>query len=320
MLKAGFIGAGGRGQSAHYPTVYRLADQVEMAAVCEFDEERLDQIVEKYGFEKTYADHYVLLDEIDPDMVYCVMNEKWLLQPALDCINAGKHLFIEKPPGANSDETRAILEAAEKNKVWVQVGLQRRYTAVNREAIRLVNAKGPVSLATTTFNKQLPQRDDEFTTTLWNDLVHIVDLLRYMAGGEPTEVTAYQDKFGGEGFDHYTALIRFDNDATGVMMGNRASGGRVIGSELHGVGIGCYMKIPAEITILEDNQSRTLGGWEIDSVDEKDVPRYEGLLHMHEDFIDCVNDDRQPGADIRDVIHSIELVDKIEATEIMEKK
>ena len=141
-----------------------------------------------------------------------------------------------------------------------------------------------------------------------------------MAGGEPTEVTAYQDKFGGEGFDHYTALIRFDNDATGVMMGNRASGGRVIGSELHGVGIGCYMKIPAEITILEDNQSRTLGGWEIDSVDEKDVPRYEGLLHMHEDFIDCVNDDRQPGADIRDVIHSIELVDKIEATEIMEKK
>lgn len=177
-----------------------------------------------------------------------------------------------------------------------------------------------MSLATTTFNKQLPQRDDEFTTTLWNDLVHIVDLLRYMAGGGATEVTAYQDKFGGEGFDHYTALIRFDNDATGVMMGNRASGGRVIGSELHGVGIGCYMKIPAEITILEDNQSRTLGGWEIDSVDEEDVPRYEGLLHMYEDFIDYINDDRQPGADIRDVIHSIDIVDKIEAAEIMEKK
>ena len=86
--------------------------------------------------------------------------------------------------------------------------------------MRLVAAKGPVSLATTTFNKQLPQRADEFTTTLWNDLVHIVDLLRYMAGGEPVEVTAYQDKFGGEGFDHYTALVRFDNRATGVMFGN----------------------------------------------------------------------------------------------------
>ena len=75
-----------------------------MAAVCELDEERLGQVVEKYGFEKTYADHRVLLDEIDPDIVYCVMNEKWLLQPVLDCINAGKHLFIEKPPGAETSE------------------------------------------------------------------------------------------------------------------------------------------------------------------------------------------------------------------------
>ncbi|MEE3258887.1 MAG: Gfo/Idh/MocA family oxidoreductase [Candidatus Latescibacterota bacterium] len=320
MLKAGFIGAGGRGQSAHYPSVHRLADQVEMAAVCELDEERLQQVVEKYDFQHTFTDHRALLDEIDPDIVYCVMNEKWLLQPVLDCIAAGKHLFIEKPPGAHSDETRQILEAAEKHKAWVMVGLQRRFTAVTREAMRLVAAKGPVSLATTTFNKQLPQRADEFTTTLWNDLVHIVDLLRYMAGGEPTEVTAYQDKFGGEGFDHYTALVRFDNNATGVMFGNRASGGRVIRSELHGVGVGCYIKIPEEIEIHEDNQTRTLGGWEIDGVDKDDVPRYEGLLHMHEHFIDCVNNKTQPLTDIRDVIHSIGLVDQIEAAEIMEAK
>lgn len=320
MLKAGFIGAGGRGQQAHYPSAHRLSDQVEMAAVCELDDERLHQVVEKYGFERTYKDHRTLLDEIDPDVVYCIMNEKWLLQPVLDCIAAGKHLFIEKPPGANSDETRQILEAAEKHKVWVMVGLQRRFTAVNREAIRLVNAKGPVSLATTTFNKQLFSDGKEFTTTLWNDLVHVVDLLRYMAGGEPTEVTAYQDKFGGEGFSHYTAMVRFDNDATGVMFGNRASGGRVIRSELHGVGVGCYMDIPASIEIHEDNQMRTLGGWEIDGVDKDDVPAYEGLLHMHEHFIDCVNTDTRPLTDIRDVIHSIGLVDQIEAAEILEKK
>ena len=88
----------------------------------------------------------------------------------------------------------------------------------------------------------------------------------------------------------------------------------------HSVGVGCYIKIPEEIEIHEDNQTRTLGGWEIDGVDKDDVPRYEGLLHMHEDFIDCVNNDRQPIADIRDVIHSIDLVDKIEAAEIMERR
>ena len=320
MLKAGFIGAGGRAQSAHYPSVQRLADRVQMAAVCELDEQRLAQVAEKYGFTHTYRDHRALLDEIDPDLVYCVMNEQWLLRPALDCIEAGKHLFIEKPPGANSDETRAILAAAEHRGVWVMVGLQRRYATVTREAMRLVAAKGPVSLATTTFNKQLPQRGDEFTTTLWNDLIHIVDLLRYMAGGEPVEVTAYQDQFGGAGFDHYTALVRFDNRATGVMLGNRASGGRVLRSDLHGVGIGCYMKIPGEIEIHEDNQVRTLGGWEIDGVPPDDAPCYEGVLTMHEHFVDCVVENRPPITDIRDVIHSVALVDQIEAAEIAAAK
>ena len=37
MLKAGFIGAGGRSQGAHYPNVNRL-DNVEMVAACELDE------------------------------------------------------------------------------------------------------------------------------------------------------------------------------------------------------------------------------------------------------------------------------------------
>ena len=39
MLKAGFIGAGGRSQGAHYPNVNRLEDDVEMLAACELDAE-----------------------------------------------------------------------------------------------------------------------------------------------------------------------------------------------------------------------------------------------------------------------------------------
>ena len=312
MLKAGFIGAGPRAMSAHYPSVYRL-DEVERVAVCELDQSKLETAAAKYSIPSIFTDHGKMLDSVDVDIVYCVMNEKWLLQPALDCLKAGKHLFIEKPPGADSEETRQLLAAAEANDVYVMVGLQRRFAAVTREAVRRVADKGPVSLATTTFNKQQLGGDGkEFSTTLWNDVVHIVDLLRYMAGGEASEVTAYRDCFGGESRNHYTALIRFDNGSTGVVFGNRASGGRVLRSELHGVGIGCYMKIPEEIEILEDNKSRVLRGWEVDDVDEKDVPRYEGTLTMHEHFVDCVVNGKTPLTDLRDVIHSIDLVDRIE--------
>jgi predicted dehydrogenase len=241
------------------------------------------------------------------------MNEKWVLQPALDCLNAGKHIFIEKPPGATSDETQQMLDAAIANNVYGMVGFQRRYTAVTREAMRRVAAKGPVSLVTTTFNKQILGGDGkEFTTTLWNDVCHVVDLLRYMAGGEPVEVTAYRDKFGSQSRNCYTALVRFDNNATGVVFGDRASGGRVLRSELHGVGIGCYMKIPEEIEIHEDNKRHVMGGWEVDGVEQNDVNRYEGVLTMHEHFLDCVRNKRVPISDLRDVIHTVHLVDQIE--------
>ena len=313
MLKAGFIGAGGRSQGAHYPNVNRLEDDVEMHAVCEIDEVKLDDVAKKYEFAQTFTDHREMLDTTDVDIVYCVMREQWILQPALDCINAGKHVFIEKPPGANSDETQQLLEAAIANDVYVMVGFQRRYAAVTREAMRRVAAKGPTSQAVTTFNKQILGGDgQEFTTTLWNDVCHVVDLLRYMAGGEPTEVTAYRDKFGGESRNFYSALVKFDNNVTGVLFGNRASGGRVLRSELHGTGIGCYMKIPQEIEIHEDNNSHTMGGWEVDGVDERDTPQYEGVLTMHEHFVNCVQNGKQPLTDLRDVIHSIHLVDAIE--------
>jgi predicted dehydrogenase len=311
MLKAAFIGAGGRSQGAHYPNVNRLEDDVEMHAVCEIDEERLNQVATKYEFAHTFTDHRKMLDSQDLDIVYCVMREQWILQPALDCINAGKHVFIEKPPGANSDETQQLLEAAIANDVYVMVGFQRRYAAVTREAMRRVAAKGPVSLAVTTFNKQI-LGVKEFTTTLWNDVCHVVDLLRYMAGGEPTEVTAYRDNFGGDSRNFYTALVKFDNNATGVLFGNRASGGRVLRSELHGVGIGCYMKIPEELEIYDNNNRSVMGGWEVDGVEQRDSPRYEGVLTMHEHFVDCVKNKKVPLTDLRDVIHSIHLVDQIE--------
>ena len=312
MLKAGFIGAGGRSQGAHYPNVNRLEDDVEMLAACELDEEKLAQVAQKYEFPHTYTDHRKMLDTEDLDIVYCVMNEKWILQPALDCLNAGKHLFIEKPPGANSDETQQLLEAAIANDVYCMVGFQRRYAAVTREAMRRVAEKGPVTLAVTTFNKLMIGQNREFTTTLWNDVCHVVDLLRYMAGGEPVEVTAHRDTFAAEQRNFYTAFVRFDNNVTGVLFGSRASGGRVLRSELHGVGIGCYMKIPEEIEIYEDNNRSVMGGWEVDDVDQRDSANYEGVLTMHRHFVDCVRNRKVPLTDLRDVIHSIRFVDQIE--------
>ena len=115
-----------------------------MAAVCELNEEFLQIVVDEFGIPRTYTDHRKMLEEVEPDIIYCVMNEKWLLQPALDCLNAGSHLFVEKPVGKNLTEAEQILEAAKANDVSCTVGFQRRYADVTREAMRLVNESGAV--------------------------------------------------------------------------------------------------------------------------------------------------------------------------------
>ena len=315
MLRTAFIGAGPRSQSAHYPNVNRLPD-VEMLAVCELDEERMHEVAVAYDFQHRYSDHLRMLEEIDPDLVYCVMHERWLLQPALDCLNAGKHIFIEKPPGMNMEEVQQIHDAAVANNVFAAVGFQRRHAAVTREAMRQVARLGPASTAVGVFHKRLlGEQARSFTTTLWDDICHIVDLVRYMAGGEAVEVSAYQDRFGSDYRNCYTGLIRFDNGATGIIHGNRASGGRVLRSELHGVGVGCYMKIPAEIEIIEDNQPRTLGGWQIDGADQADVSRYDGVLSMHEHIAECIRSGQTPLTDIRDAIHSMAIVAQLEGVD-----
>jgi len=311
MLKVGFIGAGGRGQGAHYPGVSRLKD-VSIEAVAELDELRMKTVVEKYRIPRAFKDYREMLENVKLDIVYCIMHERWVTPIAIDCMNAGKHIAIEKPPGINSQETQKMLEAAVSNDVFCMVTYQRRYSAVTQEAMRLVKERGPATLAMGEFHKP-GDPDKDSMDQLWNDVCHVADLVRYMVGSEVVEVKSYQDAQENGVKNVFNGMIRFANHAIGIVSGNRCSGGRVLRSELHGRGVGCYMMhIPREIEICEDGKPpRIVKGWELTGTDPNDEPVYEGVLAMHQHFVDCIRKKQVPCSDIRDVIHTSHLVDKL---------
>jgi len=311
MLKAGFIGAGGRGQGAHYPSVSRLKD-VSIEAVAELDESRMKTVVDKYKIPRAFKDYREMLETVDLDIVYCIMHERWVTPIAIDCMNARKHIAIEKPPGMNSNETQQMLDAAIANNVYCMVTYQRRYTAVTQEAMRLVRERGPATLAMGEFHKP-GDPDKDAMGSLWDDVCHVADLVRYMIGSEVVEVTAYQDAQENNARNVFNGMIRFANHAIGIVSGNRCSGGRVLRSELHGRGVGCYMMhIPRQIEICEDGKApRIINGWELTGTDPNDEATYEGVLAMHQHFADCVINKRIPCSDIRDVIKTSHLVDRL---------
>lgn len=311
MLKVGFIGAGGRGRSAHYPNVNRL-DDVSIEAVSELDESRMQTVVEQYNIPRSFKDYREMLESVELDAVYAIMKEQFITPIAIDCMNAGKHIAIEKPAGANSGETQQLLDAAIANNVHCMVTYQRRYTAVTREAMRLVKERGPATLAIGEFHKPGDPNADGMGQ-MWSDICHVTDLVRYMIGSEVAEVTAYQDAQENGVKNCFNALIRFANNAIGIVSGNRCSGSRVLRSELHGLGIGCYMMhVPEQIEICEDGKDqRIVKGSELTGTDHSDVDSYEGILAMHQHFVDCVRNGQTPCSDIRDVIHTSHLVDQL---------
>ena len=312
MLRAAFIGAGRRAQGAHYPSVSRL-DDTSIEAVAELDGERMETVVDGYNIPRSFGDHREMLEAVDPDMVYVVMGEQFMTSIAVDCMNAGKHVFIEKPAGASPEESQLLLEAAMANDVYCMVGYQRRYAAVTREAMRLVRERGPATLAIGEFHKHMLGAAEPPRTTMWNDICHVVDLVRYMAGSEAVEVNAFQDTRQSTWPNDYNSLFRFANGAVGIVTANRSSGGRTLRAELHGLGIGCYMRIPEEMELYEDGgEPRTLSGAGIDGVDAGDARAYDGTLRMHQHFAECIRTGKTPITDIRDVVHTSRLVARLE--------
>ena len=60
--------------------------------MCELDPVLMAEVAEEFSIPRTYSDHREMLAEeskLGLDIVYCIMNERYVLQPALDCIAAG---------------------------------------------------------------------------------------------------------------------------------------------------------------------------------------------------------------------------------------
>ena len=312
MFNLAFVGAGRRAQSAHYPTVNRVENST-IEAVAELDEIRMGEVVDEYDIPRTFGDYREMIEVVDPDVVYIVMGQEVMTSIAVECMNAGKHVFIEKPAGASPEESNQLLESAKSNDVICAVGYQRRFASVTTEAMKLVKEKGGATLAVGEFHKNLLGTPEPIRSTMWDDICHIVDLVRFMVGSEVKELNGFRDMNGSNWINDYSALIKFESGATGALLANRSSGGRTLRAELHGIGIGCYMQIPEQIEIFQDNSNPViLTGGSINKSDAGRVHNYDGTMEMHNHLISSIQKGQIPINDIRDVVHTSNLVASIE--------
>lgn len=125
----GHIGVGGMG-SGHLDFTTGRANargDVAVAAVCDADEKRLAAALNKAGPKSTpYRDYRALLERKDIDAVIIATPDHWHGVQTVHAAECGKHVYVEKPACCTIEEGKAMVAAANNNRVAVQVGSQGR--------------------------------------------------------------------------------------------------------------------------------------------------------------------------------------------------
>lgn len=127
-LVLGHIGVGGMG-SGHlgYMIARQSRGEVQIAAVCDVDSNRLaDRARRVPGKVDAYRDYRELLQRKDIDAVIIATPDHWHAVQMVHAAESGKHVYVEKPACCTIQEGKAMVEAARRNNVVVQVGSQGR--------------------------------------------------------------------------------------------------------------------------------------------------------------------------------------------------
>src|SRR5215470_7690185 len=124
-LRVGIIGCGGLAQGSHIPSLMTMkeTDNVEIAAVCDVYQKRLDQASTTTGAPPV-KDYRAMLDRKDIDYVAIVTPEHWHARMTLDAADAGKHIYCEKPMTWSIEQAKLVVKKVQQTNVKMQVGVQ----------------------------------------------------------------------------------------------------------------------------------------------------------------------------------------------------
>ena len=132
----GIIGLGGQGRG--HLNSYLGIPNVEVAYVCDVDEQRLADAAKTAPNATAVGDLREILDDKAVDAVSIATPDHWHTPAALLALAAGKHVYVEKPCSHNVREGRWLVDAAARSGKIVQHGTQSRSTPFIQAAMKLL--------------------------------------------------------------------------------------------------------------------------------------------------------------------------------------
>lgn len=220
-IRAAFIGAGGHAFRNIYPA-FRYAP-VELVAVCDLNLGRAKAFARQFGAERAYADHREMFvaERLDAVFIVTAYDPDGTVQAtaiALDALEAGLHVWMEKPTAGSVAAVEQLIAASGRAGRIVMTGLKKLFfpTIVKVKEIISAEAFGPPTSIYVRYPQAIPRLENRSNPVkmlgLLDHIYHPAAILHYLMG--PIERFSYEweGKAGAS-----VASLRFASGAVGVL-------------------------------------------------------------------------------------------------------
>jgi len=222
------VGAGGFGTAMLVPQMDKRKDRFFLKAVVSRDAVRGGNFARSKGVELLASDIETVLTRDDVDLVVLATRHNEHARQVIRALEAGKHVFVEKPLALTWDELDAVRQAHEANggKSAVMVGFNRRFSpGVQALATVLATRTAPLVMNYRLNAGFLPAnhwtQGPEGGGRNIGEACHMYDTLRFLAGAAAVDVTATSiDPHGTAYFrnDNFIATMRYADGSVGSLV------------------------------------------------------------------------------------------------------
>lgn len=240
--RIGVIGAGWWVTENHLP-ILENREEVELAAVCRRDLEKLARVKDRFGFGFASEDYEEMLGAVPLDGVVVGSPHHLHHEHAKAALERGLHVLVEKPLATRTEDARELVRLAGKKGCQILVPHGWNFRPYAREARRLTREGavggvehvacqmasprraqygGETGAVGALFRQEVstysdPERGGGYG---WGQLVHALGLLFYVTGLRTQQVFAMTGA-SPTGADLHDAIsVRFENGATGALSGS----------------------------------------------------------------------------------------------------
>jgi predicted dehydrogenase len=117
MLRIGVIGCGDIAGKNYLPGMHQPDRGIALQAACDIVSERAEQAARGFGAEQHFGDYHQMLAEADINQVVILTPLFTHAEIVRDCLEAGKHVYTEKPLARTREEAEQLLDLAESKQL-----------------------------------------------------------------------------------------------------------------------------------------------------------------------------------------------------------